>query len=49
VFVVDIVEETLANHRVFTHRHTQGVEVASMQYKKDNGIPSSSISDANSP
>jgi len=47
--VVDIVEEALANRRVFTCRHAHGVKVASMQYKKDNGIPSSSINDTNSP
>jgi hypothetical protein len=49
VFVADVVEARLANRKVFTRRHTQDAKVASTQYKRANGIPSSSNSDINSP
>jgi hypothetical protein len=40
MFVADIMDTTLANHKVFTHQHAQDAEVTSTQYKKANGIPS---------
>jgi hypothetical protein len=49
VFVVDVMEATLANHKVFTRWHAQAVEVTSTQYKKANGIPSPPSSDIDSP
>jgi hypothetical protein len=42
VFVVDVVDAIVANHEVFTRRHTHDVEVASVQYMRANGIPSPS-------
>jgi len=45
VFVVDVVDATLANRGVFPQRNAHGAEVALMQYKRANGIPSTSSSE----
>jgi len=49
VFVADVVDVTLANRGVFTRRDAHDAKVASTQYKRANGIPSTSGSDTNSP
>jgi len=45
----DVVEVELANHGVFTCRHTQDAKVASVQYKTANGIPSLYNNDIDNP
>ncbi len=47
--VVDVVDATLTNHRVFTRQHTHDVEVSSTRYMRVNGIPSPSGSGVNNP
>jgi hypothetical protein len=37
VFMVNVMEATLANHGVFTPRHAKGAKIASMRYKRANG------------
>ncbi len=49
VFVADAMEATLANYKIFTHRHAHDVEVASTQYKKATRIPSPFNSDTYNP
>jgi hypothetical protein len=49
MFMTDVVDIALANCRVFTQHHAHDAEVASMQYKKANGIPSLSSNDTYSP
>ncbi len=49
VFVVDVMDVALANHWVFTQWHTHDVEVASMQCRKANGIPSPSCNEIDNP
>ncbi len=49
VFVANVMEATLANHKVFTHQHAQDAEVTSAQYKKANGIPSPFSNDTDNP
>jgi hypothetical protein len=49
VFVTDVVDATFANCGVFTQQHTHDAEVASVQYKRANGIPSPSSNDTYSP
>jgi len=41
----DVVDATLAIHRVFTRWCAHNAEVALMQYMRANGIPSPSSSD----
>ncbi len=45
--MANIVDATLANCGVFTRWHAHDADVASMQYKKANGIPSFFGSDTN--
>ncbi len=49
VFMVDVMDATLANHEVFTQCHAHDTKVASAWYKRANGIPSPSNSDTDSP
>jgi hypothetical protein len=49
VFVINVVDATLANCGVFMRQHAHDVEVASTWYMKANGIPSPSSSDIDSP
>jgi hypothetical protein len=43
--VVDVVDTTLTNCKVFTQWHAHDVEVALARYKRGNGIPSLSSND----
>jgi hypothetical protein len=43
--MTNVVDATLANYEVFMWRYVHDAEVASMWYKKANGIPSPSGSD----
>jgi hypothetical protein len=45
VFVVDVMDATLANRMVFIRWHTHDAKVASMQYKRANEVPSPFNSD----
>jgi hypothetical protein len=47
--MVDVVNVTLANCKVFTQWHTHDVGVALVRYRKANGIPSPSSNDIDSP
>jgi hypothetical protein len=49
VFVVDVMDVTLANCRIFMWQHAHDAEVTPMQYRRANGIPSPFNSDTNSP
>jgi hypothetical protein len=49
VFVVDVMDATIANCRLFMQWHTHDAKVALAQYMKANGIPSPPGSDINSP
>jgi hypothetical protein len=49
VYVVDVMDVTLANCGVFTQWHAPNAGVGSTQYKRANGIPSPSGSDTDSP
>jgi hypothetical protein len=42
VSMVDAIDVTLANHKVFTWWHAHDAKVALVQYKRANGIPSPS-------
>jgi hypothetical protein len=43
--VVDVMDATLANRRVFIRWHTHDAKVALVQYKRANGVPSPFNSD----
>jgi hypothetical protein len=45
VFMLDVVDVTLAIHRVFTQWCAKNAEVALTEYKRANGIPFHSNSD----
>jgi hypothetical protein len=49
MFVVDVVDATLANHGIFTRWYAHDAKVASTWYMRANGIPSPSNSDTDSP
>jgi len=49
VFVVDVVEWTIVNCKVFTCQHAHDAKFASTQYKRANGIPSPFNSDIDNP
>jgi hypothetical protein len=49
VFVANVVDVALANHRVFTQLYAHDAEVASMGYKRFDGNPSPSNTDIDSP
>jgi hypothetical protein len=42
VFVVDVMDTTLANHKIFTQWYAHDAKVTSTWYKSANGIPSPS-------
>jgi hypothetical protein len=43
--VVDIKDVTLVNYEIFMQQHTHDAKVASVQYRRVNGIPSPSNND----
>ncbi len=45
--MVNVMDATLANYRVFTRRHAHDAKVALTRYKRANGIPSHFGSDTN--
>jgi len=47
--VVGVVEEALANRKIFMCQHAHDAEVTSTRYKRANGIPSPFSSDTYSP
>jgi hypothetical protein len=49
MFMADVMDAALANHRVFMQWCAHDAEVALTQYRKANGIPSPSNSDTYSP
>jgi hypothetical protein len=49
VFVIDVMDATLGNWRVFTQQHAQDAKVSLARYKKANGNPSPSNINTNNP
>jgi hypothetical protein len=48
-FMADVMDVTFTNHEVFTQHHTHDAKVASVWYKRANGIPSPSNNHTDSP
>jgi hypothetical protein len=47
--MADVMDVTFTNHEVFTQHHTHDAKVASVWYKRANGIPSPSNNHTDSP